>query len=207
MTRKKTETRREPLKSFRNLMTFRLHRVGNASQRFSEEYYRKLTGLSLVECRVIGILSELGTSTFKQVCETARLDKSFGSRVVQRLVEAGIIAKDENPSDQRSVMLRLTDKGARLQNELYAAGRVLNLEMMAALSEEQVRTFQACLLLISDKLEEMEERGFEPGSRTEPPAPSAEKGDAAAPGVDMRLDQDTAQKLYRMLGRMLNDKG
>ncbi|MEI9851451.1 MAG: MarR family winged helix-turn-helix transcriptional regulator [Sphingomonas sp.] len=105
---------REPLKSFRNLMTFRLHRLGNASQRFSEEYYRRLTGLSLVECRLIGILSELGTGTFKHVCEYARLDKSFGSRVVQRLADQGILAKDENPSDQRSVMLRLTDKGARL---------------------------------------------------------------------------------------------
>jgi DNA-binding MarR family transcriptional regulator len=205
MTRKKTETRREPLKSFRNLMTFRLHRVSNASQRFSEDYYRKLSGLSLVECRVIGILAELGTSTFKQVCETARLDKSFGSRVVQRLVEAAIIAKDENPSDQRSVMLRLTEKGGRLQNELYAAGRVLNHELMAVLSEEQTRTFQACLLLISDRLEEMEERGFEYRARTGT-APQAEKADPA-PGVDMRLDQDTAQKLYRMLGRMLDEKG
>jgi DNA-binding MarR family transcriptional regulator len=207
MTRKKSETRREPLKSFRNLMTFRLHRVANASQRFSEEYYRKLSGLSLVECRVIGIMSELGTSPFKQVCETARLDKSFGSRVVQRLADAAIIAKDENPSDQRSVMLRLTDKGARLHNELYAAGRVLNQEMMSALSEEQMRTLQACLLLISDKLEEMEERGFEPGSRAGAPAAVTETADAAGAGVEMRLDQDTAQKLYRMLGRMLSDKG
>lgn len=206
MTRKKTETRREPLKSFRNLMTFRLHRLGNASQRFSEEYYRKLSGLSLVECRVIGILAELGTSTFKQVCETARLDKSFGSRVVQRLADAAIIAKDENPSDQRSVMLRLTDKGARLQNELYAAGRVLNQEMMTILSEEQARTFQTCLLLLSDKIEEMEERGFELASRTEKPAAAAGKAETAA-GIEMRLDQDTAQKLYRMLGRMLNDQG
>lgn len=206
MTKRKSETKREPIKSFRNLMTFRMHRLGNASQRFSEDYYRKLTGLSLVECRVIGTLSELGAGTFKQVCETVRLDKSFGSRIVQRLADNGILTKDGNPTDQRSVMLRLTDKGAKLQNELYAAGRILNREMMAPLSEEQARVFMTCLLLISDRLDEMEEEGFEPGAAK---ASAGAKKPAAARrrGVEMELDEETAQKLYRMLGRMLNSDG
>jgi len=208
MSSRAKDVKKEPLKSFRNLMTFRLHRLGNASQRFSEDYYRKLTGLSLIECRVIGILSELGTATFKQVCETARLDKSFGSRVVQRLAENGILHKDGNPSDQRSVMLRLTDRGAQLHNELYAAGRLLNRAMMATLSEQQARTFMTCLLLISDRLDEMEEEGFE--------ATGADGTDASRPSVagsdgerdiEMRLDAATARKLHQLLGRMLSDNG
>lgn len=205
---KRVKEEREPLKSFRNLMTFRLHRLGNASQRFSEEYYRRLTGLSLVECRLIGILSELGTGTFKHVCEYARLDKSFGSRVVQRLADQGILAKDENPSDQRSVMLRLTDKGARLQNELYAAGRVLNREMMSTLSPQQAREFMACLLLISDRLDELEEEGFRAEAQEEKPGlPVAASGGDAAHGEagTMRLDAATVRKLHQLLGQMLNE--
>lgn len=201
------ETKKETLKSFRSLMTFRLHRLGNASQRFSEEYYRRLTGLSLVECRVIGIMSELGGSTFKQVCETARLDKSFGSRVIQRLAESGILRKDENPADQRSVMLHLTERGARLQNELYAAGRVLNREMMSTLSEQQVHTFMTCLLLISDRLDEMEEEGFQagvsPGTSAQPASAEADEEKE----VELRLDPATARKLHQLLGRMLNENG
>jgi len=203
--------KREPLKSFRNLMTFRLHRLGNSSQRFSEEYYRKLSGLSLVECRVIGIMSELGTATFKQVCETARIDKSFGSRIIQRLAENGILRKDENPSDQRSVMLRLTDRGAQLQNELYAAGRVLNREMMSTLSEQQARTFMTCLLLIADRLDEMDEEGFEAGTeKDEQPASKPARADhdlkkGGDKDVELRLDAATARKLHQLLGTMLNE--
>lgn len=207
MSNRPRSAKKEPLKSFRNLMTFRLHRLGNASQRFSEDYYRKLTGLSLVECRVIGIMSELGTATFKQVCETARLDKSFGSRVIQRLAENGVLRKEDNPSDQRSVMLQLTEKGAQLQNELYAAGRVLNREMLSPLSEQQARTFMTCLLLISDRLDEMEEEGFETGGADDGPASRRSVGEVEGEkDVEMRLDAPTAKKLYQLLGRMLNEK-
>jgi len=208
MTNRGRTAKKEPLKSFRNLMSFRLHRLGNASQRFSEDYYRKLTGLSLVECRVIGIMSELGTATFKQVCETARLDKSFGSRVIQRLAENGILRKDDNPSDQRSVMLQLTERGAQLQNELYAAGRMLNREMMSTLSEQQARTFMTCLLLISDRLDEMEEEGFEVGRDGAASSARAQAGEVEAEkDVDVRLDAATAKKLYHLLGRMLSENG
>jgi DNA-binding MarR family transcriptional regulator len=204
---KREKEEREPLKSFRNLMTFRLHRLGNASQRFSEEYYKRLTGLSLIECRLIGILSELGTATFKHICELARLDKSFGSRVIQRLADQGILDKDENPADQRSVMLRLTPKGARLQNELYAAGRVLNREMMSTLSPQQARDFMTCLLLISDRLDELEEEGFEAKGQTtaadrREPARSER---APAQAGDMRLDSATVRKLHQLLGQILDD--
>jgi DNA-binding MarR family transcriptional regulator len=182
-------------------MTFRLHRLSNASQRFSEEYYRKLAGLSLVECRVIGILAELGTSTFGQVCETAGLDKSFGSRVVQRLTESGAIAKDGNPHDQRSVMLRLTDEGARLQNELHAAGRVLNQAMLADLSEDEALAFTTNLRRVAERLEKIEAAGVDA-------IPSAPAGvEACAPGVQLRLDTETAQTLYRMLGQTLRGNG
>jgi DNA-binding MarR family transcriptional regulator len=204
---KREKDEREPLKSFRNLMTFRLHRLGNASQRFSEDYYRRLTDLSLIECRLIGILAELGTATFKHICEVARLDKSFGSRVIQRLADQGILDKDENPADQRSVMLRLTAKGARLQNELYAAGRVLNREMMSTLSPQQARDFMTCLLLISDRLDELEEEGFEvnlqagDAERREPPRSER----APTKGGDLQLDAATVRKLHQLLGRMLDD--
>ena len=208
MTKRVGDGKKEPLKSFRNLMTFRLHRLGNASQRFSEEYYRKLSGLSLVECRLIGILSELGTATFKQLCETARLDKSFGSRVIQRLADGGILSKEDNPSDQRSVMLTLTDKGAKLQNELYAAGRVLNREMLSTLSEQQARTFMTCLLLIADRLDQMEEEGFENGGREDARSAAARPGGKGAEkDVEVRLDAETARKLHQLLGRMLDEDG
>ncbi|MEI9851450.1 MAG: hypothetical protein WDN24_12125 [Sphingomonas sp.] len=47
---------------------------------------------------------------------------------------------------------------------------VLNREMMSTLSPQQAREFMACLLLITDRLDELEEEGFQ-----------AEKADPGAP--------------------------
>lgn len=202
MAKRGGDTKRE-LKSFRNLMTFQLHRLGNSSQRFSEEYYGQLSGLTLVECRVVGILAGLGTGTFKEVCELVRLDKSFGSRVIGRLTENGIVTKADNPSDKRSVMLCLTERGEQLQDELHAAGLILNREMTAPLSDAQLHTFMECLHLISARLDDMEQSGIDRVGKVPVIARTA-KGHVDEDGVALRLDLETAQTLHQLLGRMLN---
>ena len=66
------ENGRGGLKTFRNLMTFQLHMLGWQSERFSETYYRSMFGLSLPECRIIGITGRTERTTFKKVCEGAQ---------------------------------------------------------------------------------------------------------------------------------------
>ena len=85
-------------------MTFRLHMAARFSEGISEQYYRKHLGLSLPECRVIGITASYGSASFKQVAADADLEKSYASRVVSSLVDRDIIVKLANPGDSRSVL-------------------------------------------------------------------------------------------------------
>ncbi|MBU0557238.1 MAG: MarR family winged helix-turn-helix transcriptional regulator [Alphaproteobacteria bacterium] len=193
--------------SFRNLMTFRLHMVARFSEGISEEYYRRHLGLSLPECRVIGITASYGSVSFKQVAADAHLEKSYASRVVSSLVERGIIEKLANPSDSRSVLLQLTDHGKTVHEQTYALALRLNEVLQMPFTRKQVDDFLSFLAGLDQQLkrvsgvvEDVDALGNVPRRET-PPPPASE----SAPDAPMVLDRAFAQKLHDMLGRYLAD--
>lgn len=205
MTRRVKSDDSPNLKTFRNLMAFRLHRVGGRSERLSENFYRERFNLNLPECRVIGITGGYNTAAFKRICQDANLEKSYASRIINRLVERGFLEKIGDPSDQRAVIVRLTEEGRKLHSELHTAAAELNLHLCSVLSPEQLRTFMASLLLLDDRLSEIEEHGLPAAIPEGAPRPLPE--DQEIPPDDVMVDQATAEQLYQLLGRMLRRAG
>lgn len=150
-----TELAQGSPKSFRNLLTFRLHMVARLSERVAEEYYRRSFDLSLPECRVIGITGGYGTVSFKKVAADTYLEKSYASRVVSNLVDRGVIEKLDNPEDSRSVLLRLTKKGLKLHEDLHLAAIRLNDWLTATLMPEQPTAFVSTLSQLENRLESL----------------------------------------------------
>lgn len=140
-------------KSFRNLLTFRLHMVARLSERVSEEYYRRQFDLSLPECRVIGITGGYGSVSFKKVASDTHLEKSYASRVVSALVDRDIIEKLENPSDSRSVLLRLTKNGAEVHGQMHQAAIRLNDWLASTMAPGQAQEFTKTLQRLESRLE------------------------------------------------------
>lgn len=140
-------------KSFRNLLTFRLHMVARLSERVSEEYYRRQFDLSLPECRVIGITGGYGSVSFKKVASDTYLEKSYASRVVSALVDRDIIEKLENPSDSRSVLLRLTKNGAKVHDQMHQAAIRLNDWLASTMAPGQAQEFTRTLQQLEGRLE------------------------------------------------------
>jgi DNA-binding MarR family transcriptional regulator len=205
MTRRVKNDDVHALKTFRNLMAFRLHRVGGRSERLSENFYRERFNLNLPECRVIGITGGYSTAAFKRICQDANLEKSYASRIINRLVERGFLEKIGDPSDQRAVIVRLTEEGRKLHSDLHGAAAELNLQLCSALSPEQLRTFMASLLLLDDRLSEIEEHGLPSAVPESAPRHVHEDQDIAPD--DVMVDQATAEQLYQLLGRMLKRTG
>lgn len=157
MVKKNTEAPSPPRtgspKSFRNLLTFRLHMVARLSERVSEEYYRRQFDLSLPECRVIGITGGYGSVSFKKVASDTYLEKSYASRVVSSLVERDILEKLDNPADSRSVLLRLTDHGMKVHDEMHQAAIRLNDWLTATMAAEQPQAFTTTLRQLEGRLD------------------------------------------------------
>ncbi|WP_191229222.1 MarR family winged helix-turn-helix transcriptional regulator [Aurantiacibacter xanthus] len=191
------------LKSFRNFMTFKLHMLGGHSERFAERYYRNLFGLSLTECRIIGITGSLDVVTFKDVCSMAHLEKSYASRIINRLVEAGLIEKKENEKDQRSIIISLTESGRELHSQLHAASDVLNASLLSVLSPEQRDSFIACLDLLHDHLNVMEADGDGPEAEwrkyKEKPVAASRSGRSQK----VAIDREAVRQLHDMLGQLM----
>jgi DNA-binding MarR family transcriptional regulator len=204
MTRKKTKE--GGLQTFRTLASFRLHMLARLSERFYEQFYQHNFGLSLLECRMIGITGGFGQVSFKRVCEEANLDKSHASRLIDRLIRRRLLQKVSNPSDQRSVMLTLTGAGRDTHRALHACATRLADEWLSVLSVDARKVFQDSMVKLTEQIRAMSEaesgrkRGraggrvrVKPVSRSEPPLP------------ELVVDRRMARQLYDLLGTALGN--
>lgn len=191
------------LKSFRNLMTFRLHMVARLSERVSEDYYRQRFDLSLPECRVIGITGGYGSVSFKKVASDTYLEKSYASRVVSALVERGIIEKLENPSDSRSVLLSLTSHGVEVHDQMHKAAIRLNEWLTTDFLDGQVDELTATLRHVENRLERLSHSMEEIEKVDEAATGSSPR--LTAPHSDaIQLDRELAQSLADALAAQLS---
>jgi len=206
MVQKKTETRATPRtgapKSFRNLLTFRLHMVARLSERVSEEYYRRQFDLSLPECRVIGITGGYGSVSFKKVASDTYLEKSYASRVVSSLVERNILEKLENPSDSRSVLLRLTDHGVKVHDEMHQAAIRLNDWLTATLSADQPQAFTATLRQLEGRLDALGQ-SFDTFENVEEAVKDTGGAAPESRGETVQIDRHLAESLAAVLATQL----
>jgi DNA-binding MarR family transcriptional regulator len=194
------------LKTFRTLASFRLHVLARLSERFSEQFYQREFGLSLLECRMIGITGGFGQVSFKRVCEEANLDKSHASRLVDRLIKRRLLLKVSNPSDQRSVMLTLSGAGRECHRALHGCASALAEEWLSVLSAEARRSFQDSLVKLTERIRTMSEDENRQKSRRSRKYTRAKVSPEPAPPLrEVIIDRRMARQLYELLGTALGD--
>ncbi len=88
-----------------------------------ERLYQQQFGLNLREYRIIGLTGSLGDASFRQICTESNLDKAHVSRLIDRLVKRGLITKVSDPADQRTIKVKLTERG-RTRSSRVACGLV-----------------------------------------------------------------------------------
>ena len=96
------------------------------------------TPYSLVEGRIIGEIGRQSGCTANQIAETLDMDKSYLSRVIGKLDDAGLITKSVSKNDSRKKHLYLTEKGRTLFNELEGLSEAQVADMLSGLSAEQM---------------------------------------------------------------------
>ncbi len=197
------------LKTFRTLASFRLHVLARVSERFYEQFYQREFGLSLLECRLIGITGGFGQVSFKRVCEEGNLDKSHASRLVNRLIKRRLLQKVNNPSDQRSVMLTLSSAGRECHGELHACASGLANEWLSVLSAQARRSFEEALVKLAEQIRTMGEGGSRrrglAGRRAKKYTRARMAPEPAPPLNEVIMDRRTARQLFDLLGTALGE--
>jgi DNA-binding MarR family transcriptional regulator len=75
-------------------------------------------GVTVTQTYALEVILRRQTVTAKQLARELALEKSTVSRLVEAMVERGLVERVDHPSDARSVLLRATPLGRRLYAEV-----------------------------------------------------------------------------------------
>lgn len=89
-------------------------------ERLSNEAMRPL-GLTAGQADAVFVIGQAGPLSLKELGELLIAEAGHPSRLVDRLVEAGLVERRAAEADRRRVVLSLTPKGRRLEKRIVEA--------------------------------------------------------------------------------------
>lgn len=130
--------------SLREWMDVFMHRSMRGWMRFA-----KSTGLTLPQFSILMQLYHKGMCGMSEISERFDITAAAASQLVDKLVQAGYLERDENPNDRRAKQLRLSFNGRKLVeegiNERYRWMEELTKNLTA---EEQRKISEALVLMV-----------------------------------------------------------
>ena len=81
----------------------------------------------------------------KELTARAGVDKATTAKALTRLMDEGIIEKQENEADRRYFKLHLTEKGRTLISQIYESIRAVRARILAGINDKEAEQF--CKLL------------------------------------------------------------
>ncbi len=101
--------------------------------------------VTLSQLRVLVTISTRGPVNLGAVARELGVHPSNATRVCDRLVAAGLLRRDEDPSDRRHLALTLTPKGRRLVDQMMRHRRAAVADVVARMPETQRRRLASAL--------------------------------------------------------------
>jgi DNA-binding MarR family transcriptional regulator len=76
--------------------------------------YTRSTGLSMPQFSIMMQLHYRGACGMSEISERFAISAAAASQLVDKLVQSGLMAREEDPHDRRAKLLNLTEKGEEL---------------------------------------------------------------------------------------------
>ena len=103
------------------------------------------------EWRIMMILAEYPDVSADEVCRRTRIEKSVVSRAVARLLKRHLINRDVDEKDRRRSILRLSETGLSVYDEVMPIARDYEAKLLADLTAEEMETFNAMIDKLLEK--------------------------------------------------------
>lgn len=123
-----------------DLEHFLPYRLSVLSNRISSEIagrYQARFGLSITEWRTMAVLGRYPDLSANEVAERTAMDKVAISRAVARLLERGLLEREIHGEDRRRSVLRLTDAGFSVYDEVAPMTLACERSLLGPLSEDE----------------------------------------------------------------------
>ena len=116
-----------------------IYLLAKAYQRAHSAFKMKLVpfGITPVQHLILAVLAEEDFLSPAEISDRVAMDGATLSGVLDRMAEAGLIKKEENPQDRRSIRVSLSPKVRRMREELTEQRKSINEELTAKFSLEE----------------------------------------------------------------------
>jgi DNA-binding MarR family transcriptional regulator len=107
---------------------------------------REAAGMELSSAAVLtGLQTFADGASIDALRRVVGLSHSGGARIVRRLEDAGLVAREPDPADRRAVRLHLTGEGQRKARRLRAARQAALAPLLAGLGERESAALERLL--------------------------------------------------------------
>ena len=116
----------------------RLHAAMRSSKLHSAKPFMDLE-LTIPQLRVVFLLAESEPMSMSPLAQELGITVSGCTRLIDKLVRAGLVARSEDPSDRRAVFCALTDDGQALAERVRQSVPFERQEVLDRLTVEDLR--------------------------------------------------------------------
>ncbi len=133
-------------KTFRNeRLTYRLSIVAQEAITANDAIFLRETGCSIRDLRVLRLIDDTPGTTFAEISKATGFERSLTSRIIQSLLGAGLIQRENSQADARVFLLSTTDKGKEVRQIARQLSDRLEVILTDPLSRQELRVFNEVL--------------------------------------------------------------
>ncbi len=104
--------------------------------------------LTIVQLKSLSFIDFKGSTNFKSLADALGVTPPSVTGIIDRLVGQGLVSREENPENRRMQILRLTQKGRKLLDQLLELHKIKMTALLSQLSPQDLSD----LARISDTL-------------------------------------------------------
>jgi len=136
---------------FAELYCFRL---GAIARKMARQYNNKLGayGITIVQSWVLLHLNGREGGSIKHIAAAIQLDSPVVTGVVDRLVKEGLVIREEDSHDRRSVKISITARGSEIVAEISPALAEYNRRIKSIVQDDELPAFERALAALEEEL-------------------------------------------------------
>lgn len=133
-------------KTFRNeRLTYRLNIVAQEAITANDEIFLRETGCRIRDLRVLRLIDDTPGTTFAEIAKVTGFERSLTSRIIQTLLGAGLIVRENSSEDARVFRLSTTEKGKEVRQIAKRVSDRLEIILTDPLSAQELRDLNEIL--------------------------------------------------------------
>ncbi|MFU8862483.1 MAG: MarR family winged helix-turn-helix transcriptional regulator [Rhodobacterales bacterium] len=133
-------------RTFRNeRLTYRLNIVAQQAITANDEIFLRETGCRIRDLRVLRLIDDTPGTTFAEIAKATGFERSLTSRIIQTLIGAGLIERENSSTDARVFLLSTTPRGKETRQVARQLSDRLEVILTDPLSAQEMRALNEIL--------------------------------------------------------------